>query len=225
MLLSLLIWGLIPLKSDCDICDTYSGNSKTRWQTLIIKPNGTFEYTYRDNWATLIGGKTKGNWEISDDQLVLMSEYNDQDFTVTTHHVNWCQSPPNDPYLMENCENLIKIQVANKQDEGIWFLKSVMINQDTTQISMMGFDENSNLPIEQLESFEFFVEDEITHINFFNGFYDEFEVKINDPSANHILIKGNFSDELWYTYIINEKWDIKKKKLVHNKTFGSFKRQ
>lgn len=219
----LLIFIIIILgnevKAQCEICGLYEGNTKQRSQQLRINADSTFEYFYSDNWATLMAATITGSWKIVGNEIELNSKFNDEEFEVFTDKIDLCQNIPN--YLNEVCDDLIKVQVVNLEDEYIWFLKSVMINGDTSKISAIGFEDVEN--IDEFSPVSSFIEsDSVNQINIFNGFYGEFEISINEPNINYIKVKGNFADELWYTYIKKEKWRIKKNKLIKNKKFGKF---
>ena len=219
----LIIFILIILGNEliaqCEICGLYIGNTKLRSQQLKINADSTFEYFYRDNWASLMASTTKGNWKIVGNEIELNSEFNDEEFEVFTDKIDLCKDIPN--YLKEDCDKLIKVQVVNQDDEYIWILKSVMLNGDTSKISVIGFEEWEN--IDEFTPISCFIEsDSISQINIFNGFYDEFVISISESNVNYIKIKGNFANELWYTYIKKEKWRIKKNKFVKNKKFGKF---
>jgi len=206
------------VNAQCEICGLYEGNTKQRSQQLTINADSTFEYFYRDNWATLMASTTRGRWRIVGNELVLNSEFNDEEFEVFTDKIDLCLYTP--IYLKEVCNDIIKIQVVNLKDEYIWFLKSVMINMDTSKISAIGFEDLENFDESQVSCF--IESDSISQINIFNGFYDEFVISINKPDVNYVKIKGNFADELWYTYLKRERWRVKKNKLVKNKKFGKF---
>ncbi|MDO5969888.1 hypothetical protein Q4Q35_08710 [Flavivirga aquimarina] len=216
----IFFFAVIQSNSQCEICGIYKGTSKERAQKLIIKKDSTFVYDYTDNWATLMGATTKGTWKIVGDEIELNSDYNDEEFTIKTEKIDLCGIVPN--YLASNCNKLIKIQVVNSNDEYIWHLRSVMLNEDTSQISTIMFEDYNDYNSSVASSF--FVGNSINKINIFNGFYDEFVVLIDDSNVNYVKIKGNFADILWYTYIKKERWKIKKNSLVKNKRFGKFKK-
>jgi hypothetical protein len=220
VLILILFFTITITHSQCEICGTYKGNTKKRSQKLIIKKDSSFVYEYTDNWATLMGATTKGTWKIIDGEIELNSEYNDEDFTITTKKLDLCKSAPE--YYSDNCEKLIKIQVLNLNNEYIWHLKRVMINGDTSKISSIIFEDPNDSGSDISSSF--LIGDRISQINIFNGFYDEFVVFIDNPNINYVKIKGNFSDILWYTYIKKERWKIRKNRLTQNRTFGRFKK-
>lgn len=207
------------LKAQCEVCGLYEGNTEQRWQELRINADSTFEYKYVDKWATLMGGTTTGKWKIIGNQIELNSKYNDEEFEIITKKSDFCGNVPK--YLDSICDNLIKIQFVNLKDEYIWFLKSIMINGDTSKVSFIGSEDIENINDSTPMSC-FFESESISQINVFNGFYNELEIYIKEEDINYIKIKGNFTDELWYTYIKKEKWIIKKNKLVNNKKFGKF---
>lgn len=204
--------------SQCDFCGTYKGNNKQRWHELIIKKDSTFEYTYTDKWASLMGSDTKGKWKVIGNKIELNSEFDDNNYEVISKKIDLCENSPR--YLVDNCKKLIKIQVVNLKNEYIWHLKSVMINKDTTKVSSILIEDLNNYS--SSESSAYFISETVNQINIYNGFYSEFEIKIDDPSVNYIKIKGNFADKPWYSYFIRQKWKIRKNKLSQNKKFGNF---
>ena len=217
----IILLSYIDLFGQCKFCGNYKNKHKDRIQTLSINPDYTFEYKFNGIYAGLMYGNTTGTWKLRNKKIILNSAYSNKDYTITEKKVNHCHSEIY-PFLMSNCDSLIRINIKNINDEYVWFLKRIMLNEDTSKISNIIFE---NLNIDKDPKIAaFFIADKINSFVVFNSWYDELEIKIENPNSNDITVKGNFSDSQWYTYFVNEEWKLGWGKLKGNKNFGDFKR-
>ena len=184
----------------------YKGDKDHGYQKLTLHADSTFEYEYRDPWASLMAGYSTGSWKIKDGKLILNTVYQLDEYKVEE---KWLDSLEGSSY----------IEVENYQHEAIWDMKRIMINKDTTEIMGIGKDwTRANSP-----SFALFQKDSINHIVIFNGFFILFEHQVTTAKVNCIKITGNFSDQLWYKYFDEVEFIIKNNKLIGLEKFGTFK--
>ncbi len=221
LILLLICLHLLHIAAQCEVCGMYEGRSREKSQRLEIKADSSFVYEYTDNWASLIGGSTRGRWLIRENELVLMSEFNNRNYQVLYDSIDMCSVVPE--YYAKNCDKLIRLQIFNQQGESIWALESVIINDDLSNVSTLGFDDLKSLDANSDIS-AYISADSVTSIHVVNGFYPLLEVPIELESKNYIRVSGDFSDQRWYAYIVEEKWRIRKNCLTGNKNFGVFHR-
>lgn len=210
------------LYGQCDVCGTYKGKNDRRWHSLKINSDSTFEYEYVDQYATLMRATTRGKWQIENKELVLNGDYDIEEYEVEEKKVDLCADLQ--ALGIDTCQNYVKVEILDLEEQYIWAFKKLMLNDDTTSVGNLGFENlDGGETADKISAY--ILAAKVEKIVFFNGFYDLLEIEINNPQANLIRVKGNFADQLWYTYIKDQKWKIKKNKLTQNERFGSFKRK
>lgn len=206
--------------AQCTFCGKYLGKNQNRSQTLEIKSDSTFIYEYRDSWGALMAGTTIGKWSIKNEKITLNSKYDLKDYSVEEKWIDYCRENERFKFLDTSCSDVVIIEIKNLEDAYIWHLRNVMINDDTSKIGVISYAYLKDFSSEQ--TLCVIPSKNLFKITVYNGFYIIFEHEIGKEKCNYIEIKGNFSDSLWYTYIKDQTWRIKRKKLTGNKVLGKF---
>ena len=68
LILTFILCSLLSLAQNVQP-GTYIGDKEHGYQKLILNSDSTFDYEYRDPWATLMAGYSSGTWEIEKEKM------------------------------------------------------------------------------------------------------------------------------------------------------------
>ncbi len=154
---------------------------------ITLKKDNTFTY----HWQTgLIWGTTNGNWELSENKLILISDkqpVEEEDFKIRERD--------------KTQNNQFEIKIIEEREKYELNTASCMLMKDTTFLKGKSTDANGNciLPFDENSNTLQF-----RHIGF-----RPVEIQIDQLTSNSFILELKL-EKNYYRYFTNRKWTIKK---------------